>query len=143
MTRQKVTDRMKQITVIFDEQLHHVCLTYGVKQAFTKMPFLNRKIVETGGKTAIINNFFAPPPTLRNPERGTDRTHYLVSISYWKERLTLMYHDEACTSEEITAFAENLIMDYLHYRHPFMKVAFEEGKAIEKSSGHKIAETII
>lgn len=44
---------MKQIIVILDEQLHHVCLTYGIKQAFTKMPFLNRKIVETGGKKGL------------------------------------------------------------------------------------------
>lgn len=30
-------------TVVFEENLHHTCLTFGLKRSFEKMPFLNRK----------------------------------------------------------------------------------------------------
>ena len=45
-----------------------------------------------------------------------------------------------CRSEDITVFINNLIEDYLHFRHPFIKTVIEDGKCHEHSSGHLIAE---
>jgi len=42
--------------VIFNEPLHHVCLMYGLKAAFEKMPSMNRRILNIGGKTVTIDN---------------------------------------------------------------------------------------
>ena len=133
---------MKTTTVIFDESLHHICLMYGLKQTFARMPFLNKKVLEIRGRVHIMDNPVPPPPMISNPtrrQRGR-AIRSIVKVSYWRERLYVEYRDELCSQEDITAFVENLIVDYLHFRHPFMKVEIRDGRCKEISSDHLIAE---
>ena len=122
------------MTVIFEESLHHVCLMHGLKQTFGRMPFLNKRVLEVRGKRMVIDNPVAPPP-MRGPRN-------MVSVSYWKNKLSIEYREDMCSTEDITAFVNNLIEDYLHFRHPFMKIAIKDGQCHELSSGHFIAEII-
>lgn len=135
---------MKTVTVVFEDALHHVCLMYGVKRAFEKMPFLNRKILEVGGKIVTMDNIVAPPPMMRNPEKASRgrKIGNLIEVSYWKNKLSVKYQEEMCGQEEITAFVECLIQDYLHFRHPYMKVGIADGRCTEGSSGHLIADIL-
>ena len=130
------------MTVIFTEPLHHVCLMHGLKQTFDRMPFLNRKVLKIGGKVRTLDNYVAPPPMITSPKRMfRKRTlRHLVEVSYWKETLLIEFYEGLCSPEEITAFAENLILDYLHFRHPFMKTSSADGKITEAASGRLIAE---
>lgn len=41
---------MREIKIIFNEPLHHVCLMYGLRQTYGRMPFMNRRVIEAGGK---------------------------------------------------------------------------------------------
>ena len=135
---------MKTTTVIFDESLHHICLMYGLKQTFGRMPFLNKKVLEIGGRVIIMDNPVPPPPMMNNPTRRQSARgiRSMVKVSYWKERLYVQYRDELCSQEDITAFVENLIVDYLHFRHPFMKIEIQDGRCKEISAGHLIAEIV-
>jgi hypothetical protein len=133
---------MKTTAVIFDESLHHICLMYGLKQTFARMPFLNKKVLEIRGRVHIMDNPVPPPPMISNPtrrQRGR-AIRSIVKVSYWRERLYVEYRDELCSQEDITAFVENLIVDYLHFRHPFMKAEIRDGQCKETSSDHLIAE---
>ena len=133
---------MKSVTVIFEEPLHHVCLMYGLKQAYGRMPFLNKQVLEVRGKIVTVDNVAAPPPMMRNPDRRTSlrKTRNMVSVSYWKDKLSIEYREDMCSCEDITAFVNNLIEDYLHFRHPFMKTVIKDGRCDEQTSGHLIAE---
>ena len=135
---------MKTISVVFDEALHHICLMYGLKQTFGRMPFLNKKVLEIGGRVIIMDNPVPPPPMINNPTRRQSARviRSMVKVSYWKERLYVQYRDELCSQEDITAFVENLIVDYLHFRHPFMKIEIQDGRCKEISAGHLIAEIV-
>ena len=135
---------MKTVTVIFEEPLHHVCLMYGLKQSFGRMPFLNKRVFEVRGKNVVIDNPVAPPPMPNNPSRSTSMrgTRNMVGVSYWKNILSIEYREDLCSTEDITAFVNNLIEDYLHFRHPFMKISIKDGRCHELSSGHLIAEII-
>ena len=75
---------MKTVTVIFEEPLHHVCLMYGLKQTFGRMPFLNKKVLEVRGKRVVIDNPIAPPPMMNNPSRRTNMRgpRNMVGVSY-------------------------------------------------------------
>jgi hypothetical protein len=66
----------------------------------------------------------------------------MVGVSYWKNKLSIEYREDMCSQEDITVFVNNLIEDYLHFRHPFMKIVIEDGRCHELSSGHFIAEII-
>ena len=131
-------------TVIFEEPFHHACLMYGLKQTYGRMPFLNKKVVEIRGKRIMLDNPVAPPPMMNNPKRrvGVRVTRNMVEVSYWKNILSIGYSEDMCSREDITAFVNNLIEDYLHFRHPFMKIAIKDGRCHELSSGHLIAEII-
>ena len=133
---------MKTVTVIFEEPIHHVCLMYGLKQTFGRMPFLNKRVLEVRGKRVVIDNPMAPPPMMNYPSRRTSMrgTRNLVGVSYWKSKLSIEYREDMCSQEDITVFVNNLIEDYLHFRHPFMKSEIKDGKCHELSSGHLIAE---
>ena len=133
---------MKTVTVIFEEPLHHVCLMYGLKQTYSRMPFLNKRVLEVRGKRVVIDNPIAPPPMMNNPSRRTSiRGHRnMVGVSYWKNTLSVEYKEDMCSQEDITAFVNNLIEDYLHFRHPFMKTVTEDSDVLEAGSRHKIAE---
>jgi len=135
---------MKTVTVIFEEPLHHVCLMYGLKQTFGRMPFLNKRVMEIRGSVMTIDNIVAPPPMMTNPDRrtGIRGTRNMIGVSYWKNKLSIEHREDMCSREDITAFANNLIEDYLHFRHPFMKIAIKDGRCYELSSGHFIAEIV-
>ena len=67
-------------------------------------------------------------------------TRNMVGLSYWKNILSIEYREDMYSQEDITAFVNNLIEDYLHFRHPFMKIAIKDGRCHEQSSGHLVAE---
>ena len=133
---------MKTVTVIFEEPLHHVCLMYGLKQTFGRMPFLNKRVMEIRGRVMTIDNIVAPPPMMNNPTRRKSMRgpRNMVGVSYWKNILSIEYREDMCNTEDITVFVNNLIEDYLHFRHPFMKTAIKDGGCHELTSGHLIAE---
>ena len=135
---------MATMTVIFEESLHHVCLMHGLKQTFGRMPFLNKRVLEVRGKRMVIDNPVAPPPMMNNPSRKRSMRcpRNMVSVSYWKNKLSIEYREDMCSTEDITAFVNNLIEDYLHFRHPFMKIAIKDGRCHELLSGHFIAEIV-
>ena len=130
------------MTVIFEEPLHHICLMHGLKQTFGKMPFLNKRVLEIRGKRVVIDNPVAPPPMLNNPSRRKSirGTRNMVGVSYWKNKLSIEYREDMCSCEDITAFVNSLIDDYMHFRHPFMKITIKDGKCHEHISGHLIAK---
>ena len=133
---------MKTVTVIFEEPLHHVCLLSGLKQTYDRMPFLNKRVLEVGGKVVTIDNVVAPPPMMSNPNkrRGMSGSRNMIGVSYWKNKLSIEYREDMCSQEDITAFVNSLIEDYLHFRHPFMKIAIKEGRYHEMLTGRLIAE---
>ena len=129
-------------TVIFEEPLHHVCLMHGLKQTYDRMPFLNKKVLEVQGKIVTIDNVIAPPPMMKNPDRRTSmrRMKDMIGVSYWKNKLSIEYREDMCSSEDITTFVQYLIEDYLYFRHPFMKITFKDDKCHEQISGHLLAK---
>ena len=133
---------MKTVTVIFEEPLHHVCLMHGLKQTYDRMPFLNKKVLEVQGKIVTIDNVIAPPPMMKNPDRrtGMRRMKDMIGVSYWKDKLSIEYREDMCSSEDITTFVQYLIEDYLHFRHPFMKITIKDDKCHEQISGHLLAK---
>ena len=135
---------MKTVTVVFDEPLHHVCLMHGLKQTYGRMPFLNKKVLEVQGKIVTIDNVIAPPPMMKNPDRRTSmrRMKDMIGVSYWKDKLSIEYREDMCSSEDITTFVQYLIEDYLHFRHPFMKITIKDDKCHEQISGHLLAKIL-
>ena len=132
------------MTVIFEEPLHHVCLMHGLKQTYSRMPFMNKRVLEIRGRVMTIDNVVAPPPMMNNPSRRTYMrgTSNMVWVSYWKNKLSVEYREDMCSCEDITAFVNTLIEDYLHFRHPFMKITIKDGRCYEQYSGYIIAEII-
>ena len=135
---------MKTVTVIFEEPLHHICLMHGLKQTYSRMPFLNKMVLEIKGKCVVIDNPTAPPPMMKNPSRRTSLrgSRNMIGVSYWKNKLSIEYREDMCSQEDITAFVNNLIEDYLHFRHPFMKTTIQDGRCHEQTSGHIVAEIV-
>ena len=135
---------MKIVTVVFDEPLHHVCLMSGLKLTYARMPFLNKRMLEVRGKVITIDNIVPPPPMMKNPSRRTSirGTRNMVGVSYWKNKLSIEYREDMCSCEDITAFVNSLIEEYMHFRHPFMKITIKDDKCYEQTSGHLIAKII-
>jgi len=106
------------------------------------MPFLNKKVLEVQGKIVTIDNVIAPPPMMKNPDRRTSmrRMKDMIGVSYWKDRLSIEYREDMCSCEDITAFVNSLIEDYMHFRHPFMKTVTEDTVVLEIASRHRIAQ---
>ena len=132
---------MKTATVIFEEPLHHVCLMSGLKQTYGRMPFLNKRVLEVKGKVITIDNIAPPTPMMKSPSRrtGIRGTRNMVGVSYWKNKLSIEYREDMC-SEDIAAFVNSLIEDYMHFRHPFMKTVTEDTVVLEIASRHRIAQ---
>ena len=130
------------MTVIFEEPLHHVCLMSGLRQTYGKMPFLNKRVLEVGGKVVTIDNVVAPPPMMSNPNkrRGMSGSRNMIGVSYWKNKLSIEYREDMCSCEDITAFVNSLIEDYMHFRHPFMKITIKDDQCHEQISGHLLAK---
>ena len=128
--------------MIFEEPLHHVCLMHGLKQTFGRMPFLNKKVLEVQGKIVTIDNVIVPPPMMKYLDRRTSmrRMKDMIGVSYWKDKLSIEYREDMCSSEDITTFVQYLIEDYLHFRHPFMKITIKDDKCHEQTSGHLLAK---
>ena len=133
---------MKTVTVVFDEPLHHVCLMHGLKQTYGRMPFLNKKVLEVQGKVVTIDNVIAPPPMMKKPDRRTSmrRMKDLIGVSYWKDKLSIEYREDMCSSEDITTFVQYLIENYMLFRHPFMKITIKDDKCHDQISGHLLAK---
>ena len=133
---------MMTVTVVFEEPLHHVCLMHGLKQTYGRMPFLNKKELEVRGKIVTIDNVIAPPPMMINPDRRTSmrRMKDMIGVSYWKDKLSIEYREDMCSSEDITTFVQYLIENYMLFRHPFMKITIKDDKCHEQTSGHLIAK---
>ena len=64
----------------------------------------------------------------------------MVGVSYWKNKLSIEYREDMCNCEDITAFVNSLIDDYMHFRHPFMKTVTEDTVVLEIASKHRIAQ---
>ena len=135
---------MKTATVIFEEPLHHVCLMHGLKQTYGRMPFLNKRVLDVRGRVMIIDNIVAPPPMMNNPSRRTSMsgTRNMVGVSYWKNKLSIEYREDMCSREDITAFIQHLIKDYLHFRHPFITVVTEDCEVLEITGRRRIARIV-
>ena len=133
---------MKTVAVVFDEPLHHVCLMHGLKQTYGRMPFLNKKVLEVQGKVVTIDNVIAPPPMMKKPDRRTSmrRMKDMIGVSYWKDKLSIEYREDMCSSEDITTFVQYLIENYMLFRHPFMKIIIKDDKCHEQISGHLLAK---
>ena len=129
---------MGKIVVTFAEPLHHICLTYGLKQTFNALPHLNRREVKLRGKSTYIENIVAPPPLMSRGGWNT-RCRNIVNVSYWRESLAVAYNDEACTNEDIYAFVVALIRDYMSYRHPYTNVRVEGNRVVSEREGDILA----
>lgn len=129
------------MTVVFSEPLHHVCLMNGLKMTYGRMPFLNKRVLQVRDKVVTTDNVVPPPPMMSNPNRrtGAGATRNIVGGSYWKDRLYVEYREDLCRCKDITVFVNNLIKDYLHFRHPFMKTVTEGNEVLEADSRYKIA----
>ena len=135
---------MKIVTVIFEESLHHVCLMHGLKQTYGRMPFLNKRVLDVRGRVMIIDNIVAPPPMMTSPSRRTSMsgTRNIVAVSDWKNKLSIEYREDMCRREDITAFIQHLIKDYLHFRHPFITVVTEGCEVLEITGRRRIARIV-
>ena len=129
---------MGRIVATFAEPLHHICLTYGLKQSFDAMPHLNRREIKLRGKITYIDNIVAPPPLMSRSGWNT-RCRNIVNVSYWRESLAIAYNDEACTKEEVYTFVIALIKAYMSFRHPYTKVRVEDSKVVSEHEERVIA----
>ena len=133
---------MGTLTVVFTEPLHHICLMQGLKHTFKQMPFLNKKVLEIGGRVVTMDSMVAPPPMMRRATRVSPnrKLRTIVEVSYWRERLTVEYRDDMCSASEAEAFLRTLVQDYHQVRYPFMKSEFRENRYVEPATGHLLAE---
>lgn len=121
---------MERISIHTYEELHHVCLMYGLKNTYERFPFLARNIMAT------------PPPVRRKPERTSPLLGWKrnpVNVQYYKNDILILYNTEPY---DVLAFAKALLEEYLILRHPYMKTSWEEMTLREKESGHVIADII-
>lgn len=121
---------MKRVVITTFEEIHHVCLMYGLKKAFLRFPFLAADMMAT------------PPPVRRNPERlhpllGFRR--HPVYVQYYRKDIYVIYDEDKAGVKEVTAFAKAAMEEYLSYRHPYMKTAWINECLSEAASGHTVA----
>lgn len=135
---------MGTLTVAFTEPLHHVCLTQGLKQTFGRVPFLNKKVIDVGGRMVVIDRVIAPPPMMRRSSRVSSirKLRTIIEVSYWRERLTVEYREDMCSADEVSVFTRALVQEYYQARYPFMKSEFSENRYIEPATGHLLAEIV-
>lgn len=124
---------MNHITINTFEDIHHVCLMYGLKKAFGRFPFL------------AINIMATPPPVRRRPDRTTPLIgfrHHPVNIQYYKKDIQIIYNETKTGESEMLAFSKAVVEEYLLLRHPYMKTIWKENRLEETDSQHLIAEII-
>ena len=122
---------MKRLSIHTFEEVHHVCLMYGLKLAYEKFPFLAK------------NSMATPPPVRRKPERTKPLIGFKNNpayVQYFKNDIYIVYDAEKAGEPEASAFAKAVIEEYLGFRHPYMKTTWDGDILKESSSGHIIAE---
>lgn len=122
---------MNTVSINTFEDIHHLCLMYGLKKAYQRFPFLVHNIMAT------------PPPFRRNPDRprlfiGAKLNP--VCVQYFRKDIILLYDETRVKENEIAEFAKAVVEEYLVLRHPYMKHAWEGGKLLESATGHLVAE---
>lgn len=122
---------MKSIDINTFEELHHLCLMFGLKKAYMRYPFL------------AVNVLATPPPFHRNPQRKRlfigSRTNP-VCVQYHKKDIVILYDDERVTDPVITEFSKALMEEYLHLRHPYMLTEWDGRRLVESSVKTQVAE---
>ncbi len=124
---------MNTISVNTFEDLHHLCLMYGLKKAYMRYPFLT-------------NNILAPPPPFRrNPKRALTfiggKTNP-VCVQYFKKDITVLFDETRLTQATAIEFSKAVVEEYLLLRHPYMKTEWEETKLMEPTTKTLVAEII-
>lgn len=120
---------MKTLSINTFEDIHHVCLMYGLKNAFGRFPFLVRNVMAT------------PPPVRRRPERSRPLfsfRHNPVNVQYYNKEIRVLY--ENAGTRDVTEFAKAVVEEYLKLRHPYMKTVWDGLRLTEAASGHLIAD---
>lgn len=122
---------MTNIQINAFEEIHHICLMYGLKMAYARFPFL------------VNNPVATPPPFRRNPKRpplfmGTKINP--VCVQYYGKDITILYNEAKVSEEEIVNFAKAVMEEYLHLRHPYMKRDWNGNSLTEPATGHLLAE---
>lgn len=122
---------MMTITINTFEEIHHVCLMYGLKMAYQRFPFLADNIMAT------------PPPFRRNPRsRSVFIGRGPVCVQYFQKEMMVRYDEKRVTPEEISAFSKAIVEEYMRLRHPYMRRIWTDSRLTEQASGHLIAEII-
>ena len=91
---------MERISIHTYEELHHVCLMYGLKNTYERFPFLARNVMAT------------PPPVRRKPERTSPllEEYLILRHPYMKtswEEMTLREKESGhVIADIITEFPE-------------------------------------
>lgn len=125
--------KMKNISINTFEDIHHLCLMYGLKQAYLRFPFLARNIMVT------------PPPFRRNPKRPLafiGGKFNPVCVQYYGKDIRVIYDEARVSDGDIYAFSQAIVEEYLRLRHPYMKYTFGEDSFAEQASGHVIARIL-
>lgn len=124
---------MNSISINTFEDLHHLCLMYGLKKAYMRYPFLTNNVLAT------------PPPFHRNPKRSLTfigcKTNPLC-VQYFKKDITILYDETRLTQTAVQEFGKAVVEEYLHLRHPYMKIEWEETKLMEPTTKTIVAEII-
>lgn len=77
-------------TVVFEENLHHTCLTFGLKHSFEKMPFLNRKTLNIKGNNRLIDNIVSLPPMMRKIEKSLIKEKIAILLRFLISKTNLV-----------------------------------------------------
>jgi hypothetical protein len=124
---------MNTIEIQTFEEIHHVCLLYGLKKAFCRFPFLTDNVMAS------------PPPLRRNPARAGVQLflrRHPVNVLYYKAELRVVFDESKINLTDIQAFAKAVVDEYLAFRHPYLKGVWNGGMLQEEASGHLLAEFV-
>lgn len=122
---------MKSITINTFEDLHHLCLMYGLKKTYMRFPFLVSNVLAT------------PPPFHRNPERKRIFMGYgnnPICVQYHRKDMVILYDETRIADSAVPEFAKALMEEYLHLRHPYMSMQWDDSRLVESRTKVQIAE---
>lgn len=124
---------MNTIEIQTFEEIHHVCLMYGLKKTFCRFPFLTDNVMAS------------PPPVRRNPARAgvpLFLRRHPVNVLYYKAGLRVVFDESKVNPTDIQAFAKAVVDEYLALRHPYLKGVWNGGMLQEEASDHILAEFV-
>lgn len=124
---------MTTITITATEDIHPVCLMYGLKRAYCRFPAL------------VHNTIATSPPFRRSPERPLLFIGCRLNsacVQYYKNGIRIIYDSKRATADTMEAFAQAVVEEYLRLRHPYLDVMWAQKRAVESGSGRLIAEII-